>query len=57
MPQSQYAELFRHLADQHDLLLLDSEMEEIVTLCRSILEARLQADHEEFLRELNEPSK
>lgn len=37
-------ELFNLLADQHDILLLQTEMQEIISVCRKIIQADDEAN-------------
>lgn len=34
--ENRYQELFNHLANEHDLILLESEMQEIIRICNNI---------------------
>lgn len=35
--QNVYYELFQHMSEEHDLILLDSQMQDIVNICAKII--------------------
>lgn len=58
-PESEYRHLFTYMSTEHDVILLENEMEEIIRLAEDIIEARLalvgqQSEAQKWARAYNE---